>query len=81
MGHVVIDIWAKMFYTIAKLPIIQSYYIHKYDMHCVIDGKWNLIYSGNEIILATGNSKWKHEAGMLGLSQNRLVVRLLTEKN
>ena len=76
-----IDIWAKIFYMIAMLPIVQSYYIRKYDMHCITEGKWNLIYSGNEIILATGNSKWKHEVGMLGLSQNRLVVHLLTEKN
>lgn len=77
-----IDIWAKIFYMIAMLPFVQSYYIHKYDMHCITEDECECIYSGNQLVEVTGVGamSWKHRAGMLGLSQNRLVVYLLTEK-
>ena len=73
------DILAKMFYNLAKLPLIQNYYIRKYNMSCVTEDGWNIIYSGDQWILASGvnTESWKHYAGMLGLSNNKIVIKIL----
>lgn len=74
------DILAKMFYNLAKLPIIQRYYIWKYDFHHVIEDDVSIIYSGSQWIdmcNINSNESWKHRAGILGLSNNPLVTKLL----
>ena len=75
------DALAKMFYELAKLRIIQNYYICKYDFSHVVKDDISIIYSGNQWIDAgsINNEPWRHRAGMLGLSNNPLVIKLLTE--
>ena len=72
---------AKMFYELAKLSIVQMYYIRKYNFSHVIENGWSFIYSGSQLVDATGmnSESWKHRAGILGLSNNPLVIKLLTE--
>ena len=52
-----VDIFAHIFYTIAKIPIIQKYYIHKYGMYCAKESdRWNCIYSCDTPIQYFGNN-------------------------
>lgn len=76
------DILAKMFYELAKLPIVQVYYIRKYNFShiYIIEDNISIIYSGNQWVhVGNIDTPWKHRAGMLGLSNNPLVIKLLTE--
>lgn len=71
---------AKFFYMIAKLRIVQRHYIRKYNFSHRIEDGWSIIYSGGKWIDATGveaNIPWEHTAGMLGLANNPLVIRLI----
>ena len=73
------DFWAMIFNNIAKLSIVQNHYIQKYNFRYEVESDgWLVIYSGDQWVHAgSRETEWKHIVGMLGLSNNLVVQKLL----
>ena len=73
------DFWAMVFCNIAKLSIVQNYYIRKYNLwYEIAEDGWLMTYSNDQLIEAGGaETEWKWTATLHGLSVNPLVIKLL----